>query len=102
MLDLVQSNLPAVRELCSRYRVRRLHLFGSAARGGFQAGSDVDLLVEFEPMSYAEHAACYLDLVQALEELFARPVDLLEPGPIRNPYLQKTIEQTKLLLYEAA
>ena len=69
MLDLVRSNLPAVRELCSRYRVRRLHLFGSAARGEFRAGSDVDLL---------------------------------EPGPIRNPYLRETIEQTKLLLYEAA
>ena len=62
--------------LCRRYHVRRLDLFGSAAAGELRAESDIDLLVDFGPQPGAGYAARYFDLLEALESLFKRPVDL--------------------------
>ena len=99
--DIVESRLPALAELCRRYGVRRLDLFGSAVTGRFDPErSDLDFLVEFgetRPGSYAQ--ACF-GLHQGLERLFGRPVDLLtEPG-LKNPYLRRQIESEKRTLYQ--
>jgi hypothetical protein len=92
-----------VARLCQKHRVRRLELFGSAARAtrGAQPG-DVDFLVRFEPMTPAQHADCFFGLQADLEQLFGLPVDLVEPEPIRNPYFRQAVEQSKVLVYAAA
>ena len=78
-------------------------LFGSAATGSFDPGtSDLDVLAEFEPMSPARHADSYFGLLAALEKLFGVAVDLIEPGPIRNPYFRQTVQATQVVLFEAA
>ncbi|MBI3898971.1 MAG: nucleotidyltransferase domain-containing protein [Gammaproteobacteria bacterium] len=88
--------------LCRRYRVGRLALFGSAARGDFEpARSDIDFLVEFQPLSPTEHADAYFGLLMALEDLFERPIDLVEEGASRNPFFLQTVEQSSALLYAA-
>jgi hypothetical protein len=103
MNPLIQSKLGALADICAKRRVRRLALFGSAAGERFDpATSDLNLLVEFQPMSPAQHADSYFGLLEDLEKLFRLPVDLVEPGPIRNPYFRQAIEQTRVLLYEAA
>ena len=61
-----------------------------------------DLAVEFAPMSPGEHSDSYFGLKEALEELFQRPVDLVEYGPIRNPYFRRALEESQIMLYEAA
>jgi predicted nucleotidyltransferase len=92
-----------VARICARHRVKRLSLFGSAANDRFDpANSDVDLLVEFERMKPAEHAGHFFGLQEDLEALLQRPVDLVEPGPIRNPYFKQSVEASKVLLFEAA
>jgi len=49
--EIIEANLAALRALCRRFHVRRLDLFGSAATGRFDpARSDLDFLIEFEPM----------------------------------------------------
>ncbi|MBL8666338.1 MAG: nucleotidyltransferase domain-containing protein [Rhodospirillales bacterium] len=65
--------------LCRRYGVRRLDVFGSAARGGDfdPANSDADFLVTFAERSPTGFAA-FLDFKEALEALLGRPVDLVE------------------------
>jgi predicted nucleotidyltransferase len=89
--------------LCGRYGVRRLALFGSALRDDFDPGrSDLDLLVEFSPMSPQGHAEAYFGLLEDLESLFGRHVDLLELGAVRNPYLRQEIEEQQETLYAAA
>jgi predicted nucleotidyltransferase len=78
-------------------------VFGSATSRGFDpATSDVDLLVEFDKMPPAEHADHYFGLQEDLEALLERPIDLVEPGPIRNPYFRQSVEASKVLLFEAA
>ena len=88
--------------LCRRYRVRTLAVFGSALGPEFQPGrSDVDLLVEFEPMPAAEHARAYFALLAALEDLLDAPVDLAETSAIRNPYVRREILETQQAIYAA-
>ena len=67
-----------------------------------QVASDVDLLVEFAPLSPPERADAYFGLLESLEHLLGVRVDLVEPGPIRNPYLRKAIDETRVVIYEAA
>ena len=91
----------ALTELCRRFRVERLYLFGSAADGRFKAGrSDLDFLVALENQPPGEYSDNYLGLAQALEQLFQRRVDLVTGGSIRNPYLRQTILSTRQLLYD--
>jgi uncharacterized protein len=91
-----------VAELCREHRVRRLALFGSAVRQDFDPErSDVDFLVEFEPLPAGQHANTYFALSQALSALFGRPVDLVEAGSVRNPYIRREIEAEQETLYAA-
>ncbi len=103
MLPILAQHRAEIAALCHRFHVRRLDLFGSAARGdGFDpARSDVDLLVEYE-LSHAPPAlADFLGLRAALEALLGYRVDLAMASAIRNPYLRASIEAARLPLHAA-
>lgn len=103
MTDLIESRARELRALCERHWVRRLSLFGSALREDFDPeSSDLDFVVEFQPMTSQEHAEAYFEFIEALEELFGRRVDLVEAGVVRNPYLRREIEAGQETLYGAA
>jgi hypothetical protein len=93
---------PQIDELCRRFHVHRLELFGSGATERFDAvQSDLDFLVDFEPLVEGQHADAYFGMLAALESLFARPIDLVMTGAIRNRYFLEAIEPTRTLLYAA-
>jgi hypothetical protein len=102
MVAIIEHKRTALVELCRRYEVERLCLFGSAAQGDFDAQhSDLDFLVSFadrEPTG--EYADRYLGFADDLERLFGRPVDLVTEQSIRNPYLRNELESTRQLVYE--
>jgi predicted nucleotidyltransferase len=99
MTELIEWKRPELRALCERYRVERLALFGSALRDDFDSDhSDLDFSVEFRPMTPHEHAKSYFGLLDDLEDLFARRVDLVEIGAVRNPYLRRDIEERRRVL----
>jgi predicted nucleotidyltransferase len=103
MNRIVEEKLKELVDLCENRGVRRLALFGSAASGSFnRSSSDLDLLVEFNPMSPVEHADNYFGLMEDLEKLFQIPVDLIEMAPIRNPFFRQAVAETEEVLYEAA
>ena len=79
MLPLIEQHRTEIAALCRRFGVRRLDVFGSAARGADfdPARSDVDLLVEFEPAAGHDFAA-FADLKEALENVLGRSVDLVD------------------------
>jgi hypothetical protein len=102
MHPLIERNREAIYELCRHHGVVRLEAFGSILRDDFDARhSDVDILVEFDP-AVAASFTNFLDLKQALEELFQLPVDLVELGAVRNRRLRYHIEQSKAPVYAAA
>lgn len=89
-------------ELCRRYHVLRLSLFGSAARDDFDPQhSDYDFLVDFEALPPGQYADAYFGLLESLEQLLGRPVDLVVASAIKNPYFRQSVEQTMALLYAA-
>ena len=103
MTPIVSDRLDAIAALARKHGVRRLFLFGSGLSNDFdQQRSDLDFLVEFEAKSPSDHANGYFGLMEDLEELLGLPVDLIEPGPISNPYFREEIERTRRPLYEAA
>jgi predicted nucleotidyltransferase len=92
----------ALADLCRRYRVQRLELFGSAATGQDDpARSDLDFLVEFEPLAEGTYADAYFGVLEGLEAMFRRPVDLVVDSAIRNRYFRESVDRTKTLLYAA-
>jgi uncharacterized protein len=103
MIDEIALHSEELRALCRRFHVRRLDLFGSAARGDFDPErSDIDFLVEFD----RDHPAAlslgtYFELKESLEALLGRPVDLVEPGAVRNPYLKASIERSREPVFAA-
>ena len=103
MNPLISEKFAGLPSLCAQRRVRRLALFGSAVVDGFVPGSsDLDFVVEFEPMQPAEYAENYFRLLEDLERLFEVKIDLVEYGPIKNPYFKKEIDETRIVVYEAA
>jgi predicted nucleotidyltransferase len=101
MIREIEQKRLALTELCRRYRVRQLRLFGSAATGAFApATSDLDFVAEFADTQAADYADRYLDFAEALEHLFNRPVDVLTQRAIRNPYFRDEVERTAQVIYE--
>jgi uncharacterized protein len=104
VIATVHDHRADLQVLCARYNVRRLALFGSAARGDdFRPeSSDLDFLVEFASPEAGRYADRYFGLLADLERLFDRPVDLLDVAAIRNPYLERAVTVSQELLYAAA
>ena len=102
MIADIASRHEELRELCRRFHVRRLDLFGSAAREDFDpARSDLDFLVEFQPAPPGGYADAFFGLKESLEQLFGRPVDLVAAAAIRNPFFRESVEGAKVPLYAA-
>lgn len=88
--------------ICRRFAVRRLEAFGSAVSGNFDArASDLDFLVEFDSPNQPGYADRYFGLLEALETLFGRRVDLVVASAVKNPYLREAIQRSRSLLYAA-
>lgn len=103
MIALLEHHREQVAELCRRYHVAQLEVFGSAAEGEADADArDIDLLVEFEPNhDLGPWMHDYFALRDELQALFDRPVDLVMPGGMRNPYFLREVNRTRKLLYAA-
>ena len=102
MTPTIHKQGPELRRLCRHFHVHRLDLFGSAAMGEYDAQkSDMDFVVEFLPEALPAYADIYFGLLEALEQLFGKPVDLVVGSTITNPYLLQSVEETKKPVYEA-
>jgi len=98
--DFFEEHRSKLTDLCRQYRVRLLEAFGSVANGTFDPNqSDLDFLVDFEPMLPGEHSRSYFDLWFALQDLFGRNVDLVESGALTNPYFVDSIRASRRPLY---
>jgi uncharacterized protein len=103
MIADIAQHREELQDLCRRFGVRRLEVFGSAARhADFDpARSDIDFLVEFEPLQPGAYVDAYFGLKEGLEQLFGRTVDLISAAAISNSYFRQSVEDTKALLYAA-
>ena len=86
--------------ICQHYGIRRLEVFGSAARADDfdPASSDADFLVEFSP-GVQPGLGTFFGAKAALEALLGRGVDLVEPAAVRNPYVLASINRNREAIY---
>jgi predicted nucleotidyltransferase len=89
-----------IEEFCKRWSITEFSVFGSVLRDDFRPDSDIDVLVSIDPKAHIglfEIAQMQIEL----EEMFERPVDLVEKEGLRNPYRRKEILSTAQLVYPA-
>ena len=102
MIAFIEQHRSALADLCRRFAVRRLDVFGSAVRNDFDSErSDLDFLVTLDAPTAGDYADNYFELARALESLFHRRVDLVTEQSIRNPYFREAVESSRQLVYEA-
>ena len=103
MSPLVEEKIDELKQLCEKYSVVCLEIFGSAASDAKfdEERSDLDFLVEFQMLEENQYADTYFGLMFALQELFNRPVDLVMTEAIRNPYFKTSIDRSRKVLYAA-
>ena len=85
--------------LCLQNKVKSLYVFGSVLTDRFNEKSDIDLVVDIDSNDPFDYADSYFNLKFALQDLFRRPIDLLENKAIKNPYIRRNIDHSKSLVY---
>ncbi len=99
---LAQPQLDAIADACRRHHVARLDVFGSVLRSDYRPGeSDIDLLVEFQPLDPASLYKAYFALLNDLRIGLTSRVDLVMADAVRNPYIKQTIEASRQQIYAA-
>ena len=102
MIPAIVEHAEELKRFCVLYHVKRLDLFGSAATSHLLADdSDLDFLVEFKPVADKAFADSYFGLLEALQRLFSRPVDLVVGSAIKNPYFLQAVRDTRIRVYES-
>ena len=99
-MEFIRKSLKKIYQLCDEHRVDSLYVFGSALSGQFNEKSDIDLLVQFGKIELLDYFDNYMDLKEKLENLFSKPVDLVENQAIKNPIFRKIVDRDKKLIYE--
>ncbi len=101
MASVLDAHLADIPQLCRRYGVSRLELFGSATSDASDPQrSDLDFLVEFDADSSGLFDR-YFGLKESLEALYGRPVDLVTAGSMRNPYFVEAVNRSRQLVHAA-
>ena len=102
MVAIIDSKHEQVAMACAAHHVARMFVFGSALRDDFEPGrSDVDVLVEFEPLDPFALTDAYFDLLDELRAILGTPVDLVMSDAVKNRYVRAEIDRTKQVLYAA-
>jgi predicted nucleotidyltransferase len=96
----ISINHDRIADFCRSWRIRELGLFGSVLRPDFRPDSDIDVLITFEP-DVPWSLYDWVDMIEELEAMFGRGVDLVESSGLRNPFRRKEILATQQVIYAA-
>jgi predicted nucleotidyltransferase len=99
-MELIERNKRTISSLCENHMVKELYLFGSILSDSFNNFSDIDMIVQFSNVNLLDYFDNYMDLKEQFEQLFDRPVDLVENQAIKNPIFRKVVDREKVLIYE--
>ena len=98
-MKLIENHIENLKNLCDKYHVDKMYLFGSALNSSFNSKSDIDFLVKFKPIDIAIYFENYTDFKENLKRLFGREIDLVEEQTLKNPILINSIDKNKELIY---
>ena len=95
-MKIIELNLNKIIEICRRFHVRKLWVFGSILTSRFSDASDVDLCVDFD---WDNSANNFFGFQEELEVLLGRKIDLTDDSAVRNPYFREELNETRKLIY---
>ena len=98
-MTLLDKHIIEIRKLCLDHNVKQLYAFGSVLTNKFNNESDVDLVVDFDPIDISLYADNYYDFKFSLQKILNRSIDLLEEKGIKNPYFRQNLYQQRQLIY---
>jgi len=102
MIKLIEERISEIITVCKSHRVISIALFGSAVKDSMHVTSDVDFLVQFsEDIDVLDYADNYFSLLENLEEIVGKKVDLISIKSLKNKILIEDIERSKVVLYAA-
>ena len=94
--DLADKILPVLKP----YKIKRLAIFGSVARGEYTPDSDIDILVSLRPPGERPVIGLkWFELAERLSRILERPVDLVTEDGL-SPYIRPYVEREMIILYE--
>ena len=94
----IEAHLPEIEEICRKYGVTRLELFGSGVGARFDPSrSDFDFIATFATTPGME----FVRFADELEQVLGRHVDLMSNKPIRNPFLRREVDATRKVIVDA-
>lgn len=95
----IEEKLPQIKNIFSKYGAKSAFLFGSAATNKFHKNSDVDFLYTFSnEMDYEAYSNNYFSILNELEILLEKQIDLIAEKTLRNPFLIESINESKIQL----
>ena len=102
-MKLIELNIGKIVEICKKYRVKRLFVYGSILTDRFNDESDVDFSVDFDreciEKENLDWANIFFGLIEDLQSLLGRKVDLVVDSNVTNSYFRKELDATKQLVY---
>lgn len=100
-MKLLEINMSRILDLCRKYKVKTLSVFGSILTDKFNDESDIDFLVDFQPIDpeKEDYVNNYFGLRDSLEQLLSRKIDLIEEKGLRNKYFLSVVNSTKQTIY---
>ena len=103
LTDEIAKRKEDFENLCADHKVKFLYAFGSSITDRFDPDkSDIDLLVEIDDNDPVERGEKLISLWDTFEDFFHKKVDLLTDSSVRNPFLRKSIDATKVLIYDGS
>ena len=98
-MKLIEDNKQKLIQLCIKYNVKELYLFGSILTKKFDKNSDIDMLIQFSAIELKDYFDNYMNFKESVESLFKREIDLVENQAIKNPIFRKIVDREKQLIY---
>ncbi len=95
--NIIYQHLPQIQRLMQKYGVKKAYAFGSAVKGNMRIDSDVDFLISFPAnVEVEQYTNNYFSLIDELEVLLGRKVELLAEETLSNPFLIQSIDSHKV------
>ncbi len=98
-MNIIEQHSEQIQKVCNYHKVDKMFVFGSVLTKDFNESSDVDFLVKFGDIDLYNYFENLLNLKENLEAILLRKVDILEKQAVKNPYLKKSIDESKVLIY---
>jgi predicted nucleotidyltransferase len=93
--------LDRVGDFCRKWKITEFALFGSVLRDDFRPDSDIDILVSFAPDAVWDYWVGWPEMIDELEAMFERKVDLVSKTSLKNPFRRHEILKTRQVIYAA-